>query len=113
MLFCSAACKQSQYPNRLVVKRNAKHSVRYLLNSVEQVPSLQLVLQSGGICQGEAYDVLKTFTDNCIDMVMTSPPFWALSDYGVDGHLVLEPIFVEYISKLLTYLYDVKRLLKD
>ena len=111
--FCSAACKQSQYRNRLVVKRNAKHSVRYLLNSVEQVPSLQLVLQSGGICQGEAYDVLKTFPDNCIDMVMTSPPYWALRDYGVDGQLGLEPNFEDYISKLCDVFDDVKRVLKD
>ena len=111
--FCSAACKQSQYRNRLVVKRNAKHSVRYLLNSVEQVPSLQLVLQSGGICQGEAYNVLKTFPDNCIDMVMTSPPYWALRDYGVEGQLGLENTSEEYILKLCDIFDEVKRVLKD
>jgi len=91
----------------------------YLLNSNEQVPivqnssSLQLLLQSGGICQGEAYDVLKTFPHNCIDMVMTSPPYWGLRDYGVAGQLGLEPTFDEYITRLCAIFDEVKRVLKD
>ncbi len=116
---CSAACKQSRYRNRVKEKRNAKHQIVYLLNSVEQVPSpqnispLQLVLQSGGICQGDAYDVLKTFPDRYIDMCLTSPPYWALRDYDVDGQLGLEPTFEEYITKLCDIFDEVKRVLKN
>lgn len=34
------------------------------------------------IYQGEALDILKSFPDESIDMLITSPPYWALRDYG-------------------------------
>ena len=34
------------------------------------------------IIAGNALSVLKTLPDNCIDCVMTSPPYWTLRDYG-------------------------------
>lgn len=33
---------------------------------------------------------LKTLPDNCIDCCVTSPPYYALRDYGVDGQIGLE-----------------------
>jgi DNA modification methylase len=44
---------------------------------------------------------------------MTSPPYWALRDYGVDGQLGLEPTFDEYINKLCNVFDEVKRVLRD
>lgn len=29
-------------------------------------------------------DVLKKFPDQCVDMVVTSPPYWGLRDYGIE-----------------------------
>ena len=34
------------------------------------------------IYQGDSLDILKTFSDECIDCVVTSPPYWGLRDYG-------------------------------
>lgn len=34
------------------------------------------------IIHGDALEVLKTLEDESIDMCMTSPPYWALRDYG-------------------------------
>ena len=39
---------------------------------------------------GDNLEVLKTFPDEVIDCVVTSPPYWGLRDYGVDGQLGLE-----------------------
>jgi len=64
------------------------------------------------IYQGSALEILKTFPDNTIDMCMTSPPYWALRDYGVDGQLGLEKTFQEYITKLCDIFDEVKRVLK-
>ena len=64
------------------------------------------------IYQGDCLEVMKTFPDGCIDMVMTSPPYWALRDYGVKGQLGLEPTFQEYINKLCDIFDEVKRVLK-
>jgi site-specific DNA-methyltransferase (adenine-specific) len=43
---------------------------------------------------------------------MTSPPYWALRDYGIKGQLGLEQDFREYISKLLRIFDELKRILK-
>ena len=34
---------------------------------------------------GNTIDVLKTFPDESINCCITSPPYWALRDYGTDG----------------------------
>lgn len=38
------------------------------------------------------------------DMVITSPPYWAARDYGVDGQLGQELSFREYVMNLCDYL---------
>jgi len=64
------------------------------------------------IYQGDALTVLKTLPEESVDCVITSPPYWALRDYGVAGQLGLEPTFQEYIHKLCTIFDEVKRVLK-
>jgi len=61
----------------------------------------------------DALEGLKTLPDGCVDMCVTSPPYWGLRDYGVDGQLGLEPDFNEYIDKLCTIFDEVRRVLKD
>jgi len=64
------------------------------------------------IYQGNALEILKTFPNESIDCVITSPPYWALRDYGVEGQLGLEPTFHEYINKLCDIFEEAKRALK-
>jgi len=61
---------------------------------------------------GDCLGVLKTLPNESVDMVMTSPPYWALRDYGVEGQLGLEPTFQEYINKLCDIFDEVRRVLK-
>jgi DNA modification methylase len=70
------------------------------------------MLKINNIYQGNCLDVLKTFPDESINCCMTSPPYWALRDYGVEGQLGLEPTFQEYINKLCDIFDEVKRVLK-
>lgn len=64
------------------------------------------------IIQGDSLQVLKTLTNESVDCVITSPPYWSLRDYGVEGQLGLEPTFEEYITKLCDIFDEVKRVLK-
>ena len=64
------------------------------------------------IIQGDCLEVLKTLPSESIDCVITSPPYWALRDYGVEGQLGLEPTFQEYVNKLCDIFDEVKRVLK-
>lgn len=65
------------------------------------------------IYQGDALEVLQSLESQQVDMCVTSPPYWGLRDYGVEGQLGLEPDFNEYIDKLCTIFDEVKRVLKD
>lgn len=64
------------------------------------------------IYQGEALEVLKTFPDESIDCVMTSPPYWGLRDYGVEGQLGLEPTAQKFIDRLCDIFDEIKRILR-
>ena len=65
------------------------------------------------ILNGECLEHLKELPEKSINMCMTSPPYWALRDYGVDNQLGLEPTFDEYINKLCDIFDEVKRVLRD
>jgi len=70
-------------------------------------------METNTILQGEALEQLKTLPEKSINMCMTSPPYWALRDYGVDKQLGLEATFDEYINKLCNIFDEVKRVLRD
>src|SRR3990167_6732157 len=63
------------------------------------------------IC-GDSLEVLKTLPDDCIDMCITSPPYYGLRNYGVEGQLALEKTFEEYLKKILEITKEIKRVLK-
>lgn len=74
------------------------------------------------IIQGHVLDVLRTLPDECIDMVVTSPPYWRLRIYkippqtwddGWKGELGLEPYFYQYVYHLCGIFDEVKRVLKE
>ena len=64
------------------------------------------------IIKGNCLEVTKQLPEDSINCVITSPPYWALRDYGVKGQLGLEPTFQEYINKLCDIFDEVKRVLK-
>jgi len=43
----------------------------------------------------------------------TSPPYWGLRDYDIEGQIGLEQSLPEYINKLVTVFREVRRVLKD
>lgn len=64
------------------------------------------------IKHGDALAILKGMPDESIDCVVTSPPYYQLRDYGVDGQLGMEATVEEYIEKLCEIFEDIKRVLK-
>ncbi len=55
---------------------------------------------------------LKQLDDNSINCCVTSPPYWGLRDYGVEGQLGLESTPEEYVSKMVEIFREVKRVLR-
>jgi len=71
------------------------------------------LLETNKIYQGDVLNVLKTFPDESIHCCVTSPPYWGLRDYGVEGQLGLESTPEEYVSKMVEVFREVKRVLRD
>jgi DNA modification methylase len=64
------------------------------------------------IYNGDCFELIKQIPDEFIDCIVTSPPYWNLRDYGVEGQFGLEKNFSDYINKLLFLFDEVKRILK-
>ncbi len=62
---------------------------------------------------GDSLTTLKTLPDKCIQTCVTSPPYWGLRNYGVDGQLGLETTPEEYIAQMVVVFREVRRVLKD
>lgn len=65
------------------------------------------------IYQGNCLEVLKTFEDNCINCCITSPPYYGLRDYGVDGQIGNEDTPEDYVNNLVEIFDEVKRVLRE
>lgn len=56
---------------------------------------------------------LNMIDDQSIQCVVTSPPYYGLRDYGVDGQIGLEQTPEEYVSHLVLVFREVWRVLKN
>jgi len=64
------------------------------------------------LLQGDCIEILKTLSDASVDCVVTSPPYFGLRDYGVDGQIGVERTPEEYVEKLCVVFREVKRVLR-
>jgi DNA modification methylase len=65
------------------------------------------------VIQGDCLDILPTLPSESVQMCCTSPPYWGLRDYGVDGQLGLEKTPEEYVANMVKVFQEVKRVLRD
>lgn len=61
---------------------------------------------------GDALSELCRLPSNSVDCCVTSPPYWGLRNYGVEGQLGLEPTPEEWCAKLVRIFREVRRVLK-
>ena len=65
------------------------------------------------ILNGDVIDCLRSLPDACVHCVVTSPPYWGLRDYGVEGQIGLEPTPEEHVEKMVEVFREVRRVLRD
>jgi DNA modification methylase len=63
--------------------------------------------------QADAFDLLHGLPAGSVDCCITSPPYFGLRDYGVDGQIGLEDTPQAYVNRLTDLFREVKRVLKD
>lgn len=64
------------------------------------------------IHHGDSLQILKTLEAESVHTCVTSPPYWGLRDYGVEGQLGLEFTPEEFVEKLVAVFSEVKRVLR-
>jgi DNA modification methylase len=57
-------------------------------------------------------ETLRSLPEASIHTVCTSPPYFGLRDYGVDGQIGLEPTPEEFVAELVEVFREVKRVLR-
>jgi len=61
---------------------------------------------------GDAEATLAVMPSDSVHMMMTSPPYFGLRDYGEDGQIGLEDSLDEYIAELVAVFEEVRRVLR-
>ncbi len=61
---------------------------------------------------GDSFKLIKQLPNNSIDCIITSPPYWALRDYGSKGQIGLEDHPEKYIDKIVELMREAKRVIK-
>lgn len=66
-----------------------------------------------GLVLGDSLAVLSNMPEKSVQTVVTSPPYWSLRDYGIDGQVGLNETVYAYIDSLADLFDQVLRVLRD
>lgn len=64
------------------------------------------------ILNGHVLEMLPTLPSDSVQCIVTSPPYWGLRDYGVEGQLGLEATFGEFLANQVAVFEECRRILK-
>jgi DNA modification methylase len=99
---------------------NAQHlGILKQMTQVKKKPTYQPLAEGNvgdqfwRVFQGDSANVLKTMQAKSVDCVVTSPPYFWLRDYGVDGQIGLEERVDEYVLAIDKVMQEIYRVLKD
>lgn len=65
------------------------------------------------LIEGDCKQMLRDLPAASVHCCITSPPYFGLRDYGVEGQLGLESTPEEYVQRLVEVFRDVRRVLRD
>lgn len=65
------------------------------------------------IFTGDSLEVLRTFPNESVQTCITSPPYYSLRDYRIEGQIGLEETPEQYIERLVEVFREVKRVLRQ
>ncbi len=72
-----------------------------------------ITLDDSIVLEGDAMNVLTRLPPQSVQCVVTSPPYWGLRDYGIEGQIGLEETLPQFINRLVCVFAESKRVLRD
>jgi site-specific DNA-methyltransferase (adenine-specific) len=76
-------------------------------------PPAKIKLSESLILEGDSLNILRLLPSNSIQCAITSPPYWGLRDYNINGQIGLELSLQEFINHLVGIFSELKRVLRD
>lgn len=73
----------------------------------ERVDQLMLLMV------GDCVEQMRSLPDCSVNTCITSPPYFGLRDYGIDGQIGLEDTPDAYVARLVEVFREVRRVLRD
>lgn len=65
------------------------------------------------ILTGDCRAVLRSLPDESVHCCVTSPPYWGLRNYGVDGQIGLEDHPLEWVQEIVQVFREIRRALRN
>jgi DNA modification methylase len=65
------------------------------------------------IIEGDCIESMRVMPAQSVHCCVTSPPYYGLRDYGVDGQIGMEPAAQDFIEKMVEVFREVRRVLRD
>jgi DNA modification methylase len=65
------------------------------------------------IINADVMEGLRQLPDESVHCVVTSPPYWGLRDYGVEGQIGLETTFDAFVGRMVEVFREVRRVLRS
>ncbi len=69
--------------------------------------------EQGELYCGDVLEQLGYLDDGSVDCVVTSPPYFGLRDYGMDGQIGLEKTPQDFVESMVRVFREIHRVLKD
>lgn len=81
---------------------------------LESIPAPECIqLDDSLLLEGDSLRILRLLPAGSVQCVVTSPPYWGLRDYGIEGQIGLEESLHQFINRLVAIFAEVRRVLRD
>jgi len=108
-----ARLKEAQPTGNTPMLANRQARTDILMKTAKVSRPLTIHLEEPLILEGDALTVLRRLPDQCVQCLVTSPPYWGLRDYNIKDQIGHEPTLPQFIIRLCTVFAEAKRVLKD
>ena len=83
------------------------------ISNLEKWRGKSLLGNEWAIYHGSALEILKAMPAKFVNCVVTSPPYYWLRDYGVEGQIGMEASVGDYVNALTEIMNEVRRILRN